>query len=205
MNRTHLGGALAAVIAAAVLTGCAAASTPAAAPASSAAAGSAQVSAAHDEADIAFAQGMVPHHTQAVAMARLVAGRTTTPEVVELATQIAQAQDPEIIRMQGFLQSWSAPAAATGDTGGMAGMGGSGGGMAGMMTDQQMQQLGAAKGAAFDRMFLQMMTEHHNGAITMAQTELRDGRNPEAKALARKIIDAQQAEIATMKGLLAST
>jgi uncharacterized protein (DUF305 family) len=149
----------------------------------------------HNDADIAFVQGMIPHHTQAVAMSELVQGRASSPEVTALAARIEQAQGPEISQMQAFLQSWNVAAAPTSDMGGMSGMDG-------MMSGQQMQQLGAASGAAFDRLFLQMMTEHHTGAITMARTELRDGQNPDAQALAQKIIDAQQAEITTMKQLL---
>ena len=77
-------------------------------------------------------------------------------------------------------------------------------GTGGMMTDQQMQQFGQASGTAFDRMFLQMMTEHHNGAIDMARTELAAGQNPDAKALAQRIIDAQQAEITEMQNMLST-
>ena len=75
-------------------------------------------------------------------------------------------------------------------------------GMSGMMSDQQMQQLEQASGVEFDRMWLQMMIAHHEGAVQMAQTELRDGRNPEAKALAQTIIDAQQTEITQMQEML---
>ncbi len=76
--------------------------------------------------------------------------------------------------------------------------------MNGMMTDQQMTQLGQASGTDFDRMFLQMMTEHHKGAIDMARTELAQGQNSDAKALAQKIIDAQQTEITEMQQLLST-
>jgi uncharacterized protein (DUF305 family) len=76
--------------------------------------------------------------------------------------------------------------------------------MPGMMSDQQMKQLQAASGAAFDRMWLQMMIEHHTGAIEMARTELSSGTNAEAKDLAQNVVDAQQSEITTMKQLLTS-
>ena len=152
--------------------------------------------AAHNDADVAFVTGMIPHHTQAVAMSALATDRGASPQVKALATQISGAQEPEIARMQGLLTSWGLPAAPTTMAGGMSGM-------SGMMTDGQMQQLTASSGAAFDRMFLQMMTQHHSGAIDMARAELRDGAGADAKALAQSIIDAQQAEIATMSGLLA--
>lgn len=202
MNRKSVIGMLIAALTTVTIAGCGT-SAPAATSASGAGAPSASSSATaqHNDADVAFVQGMIPHHTQAVAMSQLVDGRASSPKVIELAKQIEQAQGPEITQMQGFLTSWNVAAAPTDTMGGMAGMGGMSG-MSGMMTDQQMQQLDSASGAAFDRMWLQMMTEHHTGAVDMAQTELRDGQNPEAKALAQKIIDAQQAEIATMKQLL---
>lgn len=151
--------------------------------------------AAHNDADVAFVTGMIPHHTQAVAMSALAPERAASPQVKALATQISAAQAPEIGQMQGFLSSWGQPAAAT-TTNGMA--------MSGMLSDTQLQQLTASSGAAFDRLFLQQMTQHHTGAIDMARAELRDGQSADAKALAQKIIDAQQAEIATMTGLLAT-
>lgn len=205
MNRMSVSAVLIAALTAAGLAGCSsAAAPPTTTPPTAAAATAGSASAVHNDADVTFVENMIPHHTQAVAMSQLVTGHTANPKITALATQIAQAQGPEITQMQGFLSSWNVAAAPTGSMGGMAGMGGMGGtsGMSGMMTDQQMQQLDSANGAAFDRMWLQMMTEHHNGAVEMAQTELRDGQNPEAKALAQKIIDAQQAEITTMKQLL---
>jgi uncharacterized protein (DUF305 family) len=74
-------------------------------------------------------------------------------------------------------------------------------GMSGMMSPQQMRGLETATGAAFDRAFLEMMVAHHTGAIEMARTELARGQSPEAKGLAREIIDAQQSEIAQMQVL----
>lgn len=176
-------------------------------PAPTSSAAGQQVSADHNEADIAFAQGMIPHHRQAVDMANLAADRAESDQVKQLATAIQQAQGPEIQQLQGFLAAWGAP-----ESGGMPnmsqehnmpGMEQNGmSGMSGMMSDQQMQQLEQASGVEFDRMWLEMMIAHHEGAVQMAQTELRDGRNPEAKALAQKIIDAQQTEITQMQEML---
>ncbi|WP_103384349.1 DUF305 domain-containing protein [Pseudonocardia dioxanivorans] len=182
----------------------------------SAAATSAAASAAHNAADTAFVQGMIPHHTQAVQMAEMAAQRASNGQVKQLATRIQQAQGPEIEQMRGFLATWGEPeTSSTAMSGSMGGMDhstmGKGTstmptpqGMSGMMTDQQMQQLGQLSGADFDRMFLQMMIEHHNGAIDMSRTELANGQSPDAKALAQRIIDAQQAEIAEMQSLLAT-
>jgi uncharacterized protein (DUF305 family) len=75
--------------------------------------------------------------------------------------------------------------------------------MPGLMTPQQMTELTGLSGAAFDKMWLQMMVEHHQGAITMANDELKNGTNADAKAMAQAIVTAQQAEITTMNGMLA--
>lgn len=75
-------------------------------------------------------------------------------------------------------------------------------GMGGMMTSEQMQAMGQVSGPAFDRMFLEMMTEHHRGAVEMAQTELQNGADPDALALARTTIDTRQSEISEMEALL---
>ncbi|MEE3920862.1 DUF305 domain-containing protein [Micromonospora sp. BRA006-A] len=74
--------------------------------------------------------------------------------------------------------------------------------MPGMMSEQQMKDLAAAKGPAFDKMFAEMMIAHHKGAIDMARTEQADGSNPEAKALAAKIASDQAAEVQTLQKIL---
>jgi uncharacterized protein (DUF305 family) len=76
--------------------------------------------------------------------------------------------------------------------------------MEGMLSDQQMKELEGASGAQFDRLFLQGMISHHEGAVTMAEEELKSGRFPAAKELAQRIIDSQRAEIAEMNALLAA-
>ncbi|WP_086838390.1 DUF305 domain-containing protein [Amycolatopsis kentuckyensis] len=150
--------------------------------------------AGQNASDVMFAQQMVPHHGQALDMAKLVPSRSTNPKVLDLASRIETAQDPEIRQLQGWLTAWGA---------GMPGMDhGSGGSMPGMMSDADLKQLEAAKGAEFDKLWLGMMIKHHQGAIDMAKTELAQGGNADAKALAQKIVDAQQAEITEMQGLL---
>ena len=154
---------------------------------------------AHNDADVAFATQMIPHHEQAVEMADLAATRAATAEVTQLATEIKQAQDPEIRTMSGWLAAWGQPVPTPGghDMSSMDDMG-----MSGMMTDEEMQQLSAASGADFDRSWLTMMIKHHEGAVAMATTQLAQGQSPEAKVLAQQIIDAQKVEIATMQQLL---
>lgn len=198
MNRNTVIGTLAAALAV-VLAGCSNTAPPAGPGTATTTATTSAATSAHNDADVAFVQAMIPHHTQAVQMSQLAQRRATNPQVKQLATQIAQAQGPEIQQMQAMLQSRGAPAQPTAS----AGMPGSNmPDMPGMMADAQMRQLQQASGAAFDRMWLQMMIQHHTAAIQMSQTELRNGNNPDAKALAQKIIDAQQAEITQMQAVL---
>jgi uncharacterized protein (DUF305 family) len=154
----------------------------------------------HNAEDIAFAQGMIPHHVQAVDMAKLVPSRSADPKVLDLATRIQGAQDPEIRQLTDMLKKWGSAPTSTPSMPGMDhGSMGHGGGM---MTAEEMKQLEQAKGSEFDRMWTQMMIKHHEGAIEMAKTELAKGSDADAKALAQKIVDAQQAEITEMQGLL---
>jgi uncharacterized protein (DUF305 family) len=153
----------------------------------------------HNEADIAFAQRMVPHHAQAVEMAELVPGRTDTPAVLAIAERVKAAQAPEIALMTEWLAAWGAPADEHGD---QSAHGDHGAGMPGMMADADMAALRAATGEDFDQRWLAMMIVHHQGAIEMAEEQLAEGRNPDAQRLARQIVDAQRAEIREMQALL---
>lgn len=157
--------------------------------------------AGHDAADVAFAQQMIPHHQQAVEMADLALdpARGASAEVTDLATRIRAAQKPEIEELTGFLESWGEDVPAEGHEGHEMG---SMKGMSGMMSDEQMSALGQATGADFDRLWLRMMIEHHEGAVQMAETEIADGQDAQAKALARAIVDAQRSEITEMTRLL---
>lgn len=194
-------GLVAAAAALVVLAGCSGAD-PAPAPGTGTSAAPGAAATAHAAADVAFVQGMIPHHEQAVAMADLAATRAASPEVQDLAGRIRAAQGPEIDRMNALLTGWGVPRPAPGSAmSGMGGMSGTGG-MSGMMSPEQMRGLETATGAAFDRAFLEMMVAHHTGAVEMARTELDQGQSPEAKSLAREIIDTQQAEIAQMQVLL---
>lgn len=176
-----------------------AASTTATAPSSPSTKNSDAASLQHNAADVAFATGMVPHHQQAVTMSDMAKQQATNPKVKALAADIQAAQGPEIETMTGWLTAWGQPAPTSGGHD-MANMDGAS--MGGMMTDEQMQQLGAASGAAFDRMWLQQMVAHHKGAVEMSGVELRDGKNSDAKKLAQQIIDAQKREITVMEELL---
>jgi len=150
--------------------------------------GTAPADAAPNDADVTFTQNMIPHHQQAIEMAKLVNTHTKRPQLRTLATDITTSQGQEITRMQGWLRSWGKPATPEGtDHGAMQ--------MPGMMSELEMRRLRVINGEDFDLLFLDMMTAHHKGAIEMATIELGDGALPEVKRLAQQIIDAQQGEI----------
>ncbi|MFJ1864180.1 DUF305 domain-containing protein [Streptomyces sp. NPDC088097] len=147
-------------------------------------------------ADTAFAQGMVPHHRQAIEMASLAPTRAESAEVKALAEEIKKAQDPEIATLSGWLTSWGqqVPAADSGHEGHD---------MSSMMSSAEMDLLAKASGKAFDTEFLRLMVKHHEGAVAMARTERTEGAHQPAKDMADAIIRSQGAEISRMNALLA--
>lgn len=153
--------------------------------------------AAFNDADVTFVQGMIPHHQQAVKMAKMADTQAASAEVKDLAARIEGAQGPEIEKMQGWLEDWGKSKDSKDSTNGMD-MGDA------MMTAGDMKQLRKAQGATFDGLFLTGMVGHHEGAVKMAKQELKDGQSDDAKTLARAIIAAQEREIAEMKTLEAS-
>lgn len=161
--------------------------------ASSPASPSGSVSATAPAGDVMFAQMMIPHHEQAVEMAELaLENDSASKEVTDLATQIKAAQGPEIETMNRWLREWNAP------TGGSM----SHGSGEGMMTEADMKKLSDATGEDFNRMWLTMMIQHHEGAVVQAKDVLQTTSNSEVKQMAQGIVDGQQKEIATMKGML---
>ncbi|MET0896539.1 MAG: DUF305 domain-containing protein [Mycobacterium sp.] len=168
----------------------------------------ATAAAEHNDADVMFAQGMIPHHEQAVEMSDMVLGKQgIDPRVTTLANEIKAAQGPEIAQMRGWLADWGVDPSQ----GGMAGMPGHdmsghgampGMGGDGMMSEQDMADLQNAQGPAASRLFLTQMIEHHRGAIVMAQNEIDTGQFPAAVEMARSIVTSQQQEITAMEQLL---
>ena len=154
------------------------------------------MAAAHNDQDATFAGDMVMHHQQAIEMADLAPGRAHSAEVLALAARIKAAQGPEITTMNDWMKKWGM--AGAGDMPGMD-MSAS---MPGMMSKAEMKELKGLTGPDFDRRFLTMMIAHHQGALTMAQTELTKGESPVAQALAQGVVTTQTAEIATMRALL---
>ena len=137
--------------------------------------------------DIAFAEMMIPHHEQAIEMSEIALLNTTNPEVLQVAQEIKDAQSPEIELMK----SWAGMKVSI-HAGHM---------MEGMLSEGELNDLREAKGQEFDRLFLQGMIKHHEGAIEMAQ-EVATSMNKEVADLSAAIITAQQLEIAVMKELL---
>ncbi len=157
---------------------------------------------AHNDADVLFAQHMIPHHTQAVEMSdTLLTKQGIDPRVTELANQIKAAQAPQIQQMQGWLTQWGAPSTRS-----MPPMSGTGDmpPVSGMMSQQDMTALQDAQGVDATKLYLTQMIAHHEGAITMAQSEINAGQYPPAVELAHGIVTTQQQEIDTMNGMLAS-
>ena len=163
---------------------------------------SAEPAAAADfnDADVTFVQTMIPHHEQALEMSKLAAKNASREEVKKLAADIEAAQQPEIEKMRGWLKDWG----RTESDGAMAGMDHSAGGMAGMMPAEHMKAMEKATGSEFEKMFLEMMIEHHRGAVEAAKTEQAQGKNADVKALAADVETDQTAEIERIQKLLDS-
>lgn len=147
---------------------------------------------AFDLNDIMFAQMMIPHHEQAVELAGFASTRTSNPDVIDLASRIAEAQQPEI----DLMASWLTETGSDKEMGHAMHM-------PGVVSDADMDAIRSAQGPEFDALFLTHMIAHHEGAIDMANDVLGTTENPEVKALAEEIIATQTAEIAEMKALLA--
>ena len=170
----------------------------------------------HNKADVAFASDMIQHHAQAMSMVDLTMDRELDPEVQELADAIRAAQSSEIETMSGWLQEWGEEVPSTmrdhvnggheghGDDGdssmsdSMEGMDD----MPGMMSGEDMDALEKAPDAEFGDMWLEMMIEHHEGAVEISTTEQEDGRFKPAVDLATTIVESQSTEIDAMEKLL---
>jgi uncharacterized protein (DUF305 family) len=142
---------------------------------------------AYSANDIMFAQMMIPHHQQAIVMSDLALKTSTNPDVLELAQQIKAAQAPEIEQMKGWLRA-----------AGTSLMGAHGMAMDGMLSDSEIATLKGSTGSTFDKLFLQGMIGHHEGALTMVSM-IRNSENAEARKLAQDIQLSQSAEIDLMK------
>jgi len=165
----------------------------------------------HNDADVAFASDMIQHHAQALTMVDLTVERDLDPALQQVAVAIRDAQGPEIETMSNWLEQWDEEVPPTvrdhsnaeghdmGDMADDTGMD-----MPGMMSDQDLEELADASDADFEGLWLEMMIEHHEGAVSMAQAEQEDGTYDPAVSLAEEIVATQTEEIATMQELLDS-
>lgn len=156
-----------------------------------------------NDADVEFATGMIQHHAQALVMVDLAMGKELDPRVTALTEQIRAAQAPEIELMADWLTDWDQPVPET-----MRDHANAHGGhmedsdMPGMMSAEELDDLAAASGPAFQEMWLEMMVEHHEGAVEMAEDEVSEGEYADAVELAEDIIESQTAEIEQMEQML---
>lgn len=176
---------------------------------------------AYNDADIAFATGMLPHHEQAITMSDQALTKSTNADVKRLATSIKAAQQPEIDQLKVWAEAWfqvavsgvmpgmsntTSPDSSAGPTTSPSASAAPSvsheGEHPGMLTAAELAQLDAATGPAFDKLWLTLMIRHHEGAVTMAETELANGENPDAKAMAQRVVDSQNKEIADMQKVL---
>lgn len=139
--------------------------------------------------EIMFAQGMIPHHEQALVLAKLALKNSSSAPIKELAASIIKGQSKEIAQMKYWLKATNSSMDMGHDMG-----------MNGMLTDSQVANLGKLKGRAFDKEFLKSMIAHHKGALQMVSL-IKNTKNAEAKKLAQDIVKAQTAEIQLMKNI----
>lgn len=147
-------------------------------------------------ADVRFMTGMIGHHAQAIEMAGLAESHGASPAIVVLAARVINAQKDEIAAMEQWLKARGQPLPVAGHAHAH---------MPGMLTPEQMRELDAARGQAFDRLFLRYMIQHHNGAVTMVHELFRtDGaaQNEAVFKLASDIQVDQITEVARMELML---
>lgn len=145
-----------------------------------------------NSADLAYTRMMIEHHAQAIELTELVPKRAESTPVKLLAERIAAAQRPEISAMQGWLKDHGSDGKATEHAHEA---------MPGMATEAQLATLRAAKGKAFDELFLTLMITHHEGAVTMATEVKGQGNNVRIEEMADDVIAQQATEINRMRGM----
>lgn len=147
----------------------------------------------YNSLDVWFVRMMIPHHQQALQMAELAADRAGSPQIKAVADRIRGAQGPEIGMMRGWLSARGLPAEVPGHDHGT---------MRGMQSPEAIRRLSDARGADFDRLFVQMMTAHHQGAVTMATDLLSVGADQQLNEFANAVATEQAVEIDRMRELI---
>ena len=159
------------------------------------------------EADVRFMSGMIHHHAQAIAMSKLAPTHGASPAMLTLTGRIINAQSDEIRLMQQWLRDHGQPVPEPNPKGMTMKMGSEEHVMLmpGMLTEEQMKQLEAANGKAFDELFLQLMIQHHTGAVSMVKDLFATpgaGQDEATFKLANDIQADQETEIARMQKML---
>lgn len=179
----------------------------------------------YTKADVGFMQSMIHHHEQALIMSRMAPERTSRADLLLLADRIARAQTDEILLMARWLELRNEPVPSLtvdlGDRGRRAGLDPQGDHdghdhghrqpegqasipMAGMLTEAQLDELAAARGEAFDALFLEFMIQHHEGALLMVDDLFQSpgsARDSDIFHFASDVANDQQGEIARMRGM----
>ncbi|GAA2402737.1 DUF305 domain-containing protein [Streptomyces glaucosporus] len=166
-----------------------------------------------NDADFAYVTMMIEHHGQALVMTGLAEKHAKSDKVRRLADRISSAQRPEIRAMRSWLArndgddgEHGEHEGHGGDHGGHGGDGDHGGhggaSMPGMATEEQLDELRAARGEEFDELFLKLMIAHHEGAVSMAEDAVREGRDTQVQEMAGDVAVQQSAEITRMRALL---
>lgn len=145
-----------------------------------------------NSADVDYARMMIRHHSQALEMTELVPDRAASSKVKRLAERIAAAQGPEIAAMRDWLTSYGKDERPEGHDHAA---------MPGMASEAQLKKLRAARGTAFDELFLTLMITHHEGAITMATDVKAQGNNIRVEEMADDVVAQQTSEIARMRDM----
>ncbi|MDQ0402263.1 DUF305 domain-containing protein [Streptomyces sp. NBC_01723] len=151
-----------------------------------------------NSADVSYARMMIQHHAQALKMTELVPKQAESGRIKKLAERISSAQGPEIEAMRGWLKNHGEKEKDEKGTGG----GHEHAGMPGMATEAQLKKLRAARGKAFDQLFLTLMITHHEGAITMATDVKSQGNNVQVEEMADDVVAQQTSEISRMREML---
>ena len=149
--------------------------------------------------ELMFAQMMIPHHEQAIEMSELALARSTNDSIRDLSERIIAGQEPEIELMQGWLDRTDSAIWDGQMGGGMDNPMGQGGmrGMGGMATESELRELATLESPEFDLMFLELMIDHHEGAIDMVRMISRSDHR-EVSDLAEGIVRVQREEITEM-------
>ena len=147
--------------------------------------------ASFNDADVAFAQMMIPDHQMTANMAKLAEKKASSQELKDLAGQMREGQSKAVDTLQGWLKDWGA--SADGEMSSMT--------MPGAMTAKDMDMLESMEGMEFDMMFAQMMIKHHEGSMQMAKDEQAKGASTQAKAMASDMVKQQQAQVKALRAI----